>query len=168
MFGQLPIDLFVVTLFLGLLGLAVVSDIEALRIPNRICLAIAALYPVHVLASPEPVDWLGAIAVALAVFAVGLVAFAAGAVGGGDVKLIAATALWAGPAMFLDFVFATTLVGGAIAIVIMSRWRFALAQICDFAGEVSLRDMFLGRAVPYAIAIAAGAYLTVGPTLLSG
>jgi prepilin peptidase CpaA len=168
MFGQLPIDLFVITLFLGLLGLAVVSDIEALRIPNRICLAITALYPVHVLASPESVDWLGAIAVALAVFGGGLVAFGTGVMGGGDVKLIAATSLWAGPAMFLDFVVATTLVGGALAIVMMSRWRFALAQICDFVGGVGLRDVFLGRAVPYAIAIAAGAYLTVGPTLLSG
>lgn len=45
------LDLFAVTLFLGLLGLAVVTDLEAMRIPNRICLAIAALYPVHVLAS---------------------------------------------------------------------------------------------------------------------
>jgi prepilin peptidase CpaA len=168
MFGQLPIDLFVTTLFLGLLGLAVVSDIEALRIPNRICLAIAALYPVHVLASPEPVNWLGALAVALAVFVGGLVAFAAGVMGGGDVKLIAATSLWAGPAMFLDFVVVTTLVGGAIAIVMMSRWRFALAQVFEFVGGDGIRDMFLGRAVPYAIAIAAGAYIIVGPTLLSG
>jgi Flp pilus assembly protein protease CpaA len=70
--------------------------------------------------------------------------------------------------MILDFVVATTLVGGVIAIVMMSRWRFTLAQICDFVGGVGLRDVFLGRAVPYAIAIAAGAYLTVGPTLLSG
>ena len=43
MFGVLPLDLFAVTLFLGLLGLAAVSDIEALRIPNRVCLAITAL-----------------------------------------------------------------------------------------------------------------------------
>ncbi len=168
MFGLLPIDLFAITLFLGLLGLAVVSDIEALWIPNRVCLAIVALYPVHVLASPEPVNWLGAIAVAVGVFAVGLVPFATGVMGGGDVKLIAATSLWAGPAMFLEFVVVTTVIGGAIAVVMMTRWRFALAQICEFVGGDGIRDVFLGRAVPYAIAIAAAAYLTVGTALLSG
>ncbi len=168
MFGLLPTDLFVITLFLGLLGLAVVSDIESLRIPNRICLVIAALYPVHVLASPEPVDWLGAIAVAAGVFVVGLVPFAAGVMGGGDVKLIAVTSLWAGPAMFLEFVVATTVIGGAIAIVMMTQLRFSLAQVCEFVGGNGVRDVFLGRAVPYAIAIAAAAYLTVGTALLSG
>jgi prepilin peptidase CpaA len=168
MFGLLTIDLFVIILFLGLLGLAVISDIEALRIPNRICLAIAALYPVHVLASSEPVNWLGALAVALAVFAVGLVAFANGGVGGGDVKLIAATSLWAGPPMVLEFVLATTLIGGAIGIMMITPWRFVLAQVFESVGGQGVRDVFLGRAVPYAIAIAAGAYLTVGPTLLSG
>jgi len=168
MFGLLPIDLFVITLFLGLLGLAVVSDVEALWIPNRICLAIAALYPVHVLVSPEPVDWLGAVGVAVGVFAVGIIPFAFGVMGGGDVKLIAATSLWAGPATFLDFVLVTTVIGGAIAVVMLTRWRFAVAQVCEFVGGHGVRDMFLGRAVPYAVAIAAGAYLTVGAALLSG
>jgi prepilin peptidase CpaA len=168
MFGLLPIDLFAITLLLGLLGLAVVSDIEALRIPNRICLAIVALYPVHVLASLEPVDWLGAIAVALCVFAVGLVPFAAGLMGGGDVKLIAATALWAGPPMVLEFVLLTTVIGGALAIFMVTQWRFTLAQVCEFVGGESIRDVFLGRSIPYAIAIAAAAYLIVGTALLSG
>lgn len=168
MFGLLPIDLFAITLFLGLLGLAVVSDIEALRIPNRICLAIAALYPVHVLASPEPVDWLGATAVAFGVFAVGLVPFAAGVMGGGDVKLIAVTSLWAGPALVLEFVLLTTVIGGAIAIFMVTQLRFTLAQVCEFVGGEGIRDVFLGRSIPYAIAIAAGAYLIVGTALLSG
>jgi prepilin peptidase CpaA len=167
MFGLLPIDLFAITLFLGLLGLAVVSDIEALRIPNRICMAIAALYPVHVLASLEPVDWLGAIAVAFGVFAVGLVPFAAGVMGGGDVKLIAVTSLWAGPALVLEFVLLTTVIGGAIAIFMLTQWRFTLAQACEFVGGEGMRDVFLGRSIPYAIAIAAAAYLIVGTALLS-
>ena len=62
MFGLLPIDLFAITLFLGLPGLAVVSDIEAQRIPNRVRLAITALQSRPRARSPEPVDWLGAIA----------------------------------------------------------------------------------------------------------
>ncbi|MGF1641300.1 MAG: prepilin peptidase [Rhodospirillales bacterium] len=168
MFGLISIDLFVITLFLGLLGLAVVSDIESLRIPNRISLAIAALYPVHVLAGSGTVDWPGAVAVAAGVFALGLVAFAVGAVGGGDVKLMAATALWAGPAMVLDFVLATTAVGGGVALAMLTRWRFVLARFFEGVGGEDIRDVLLGRAVPYAVAIAAGAYLTIGPRLLGG
>ena len=62
------VDSFVVTLLLGLLALAVVKDIEAMRIPNRICLCIVAIYPSHVLASAIPIDWQGAMAAAAAVF----------------------------------------------------------------------------------------------------
>jgi prepilin peptidase CpaA len=88
--------------------------------------------------------------------------------GGGDVKLIAATALWAGLPMVLEFVLLTTIIGGAIAIFMVTQWRFTLAQVCEFVGGESIRDVFLGRSIPYAIAIAAAAYLTVGTALLSG
>ncbi|MBL6931229.1 MAG: hypothetical protein ISR46_06980, partial [Rhodospirillales bacterium] len=56
---QPTIDTFVISLFLGLLVLAAINDVAEYRIPNRINLAIAALYPAHVLASPVSVDWMG-------------------------------------------------------------------------------------------------------------
>ena len=99
MLGPSSLYLFVMALFFGLLAVAVLADLEALRIPNRFCLALVAIYPAHVLASPVAVDWSGALML-VAVFAAGLVPFAAGWVGGGDVKLMAATALWAGPTSF--------------------------------------------------------------------
>jgi prepilin peptidase CpaA len=101
------IDLFTISLFLGLLALAVATDLESMRIPNRICLLIVALYPCHVLAQAAPVDWLGAMAVAGAVFLVGLIPFAFRLMGGGDVKLMAAVALWAGPALSIQFLAVT-------------------------------------------------------------
>ena len=64
-------DHLAIFLFLGLLTLAAYSDARQYRIPNRVNLAIAALYPAHVLASDTPIDWTGAVAVAAAVFAVG-------------------------------------------------------------------------------------------------
>ncbi len=166
MYGLLPIELFAVTLFLGLLGLAVVTDLEELRIPNRICLLIALLYPVYALASPEPVNWLGAIAVAAGVFVIGLIPFCTGVMGGGDVKLLAATALWAGPNLIGSFLLLTTLAGGALALVMVTRCRFTVASVFDAVGATDLRDAVLGRAIPYGAAIAAGAYMTIGPVLL--
>ncbi len=165
--GLLPIDFFAVTLFLGLLGLAVVTDLAEMRIPNRICLCIAALYPVHVLASAAPIDWLGAMGVAAIVFLGGLIPFIYRLMGGGDVKLMAAAALWAGPGMAIEFVLVTTFLGGVMALIMVSPYRYVLANAFNVVGRCDIGEVVLGRAIPYAVAIAAGAYLTVGPELLS-
>lgn len=161
------IDLFIVTLFLGLLALAVVTDVEAMRIPNRICLCIAAIYPCHVLATDAPVDWPLAVAAAVAVFVAGLIPFLFRLMGGGDVKLMAAVALWAGPGLIIDFLAVTFFLGGVVALLMISPMRFAMARTFEVVGRGDLGTILLGRSIPYAVAIAAGGYLTVGSALLS-
>lgn len=163
----LLVDLFTITLLLGLLALAVISDVEAMRIPNRICLCIVALYPSHVLASAVPIDWPGATAVAAAVFALGLIPYRFRLMGGGDVKLMAALALWAGPAVVVDFMAVTFFLGGVMALLMISPLRFAMARTCEAIGRDNVGKVLLNRAIPYAVAIAGGGYLTVGPRLLS-
>jgi len=158
-------DLFTISLFLGLLALAVVTDVEAMRIPNRICLLIVALYPSHVLAQGAPVDWLGAIAVAAAVFAVGSIPFMFRLMGGGDVKLMAAVALWAGPAHCVQFLAVTFLLGGVMALLMINPFRFIVTRSCEAVGCGEIGEIVLSRAIPYAVAIAAGSYLTVAPEL---
>lgn len=160
-----PIEAFVVTLFFGLVALAALSDVSSLRIPNRICAALAGLYPVYVLAAHQP-DWLLAVGIAVAVFVVGAVLFGFGVVGGGDVKLLAAIALWAGPQFILELMLMTSLIGGAIAIMMMTSVRFVLADAFQCLGARDAEATMLGRSIPYGVAIAAGAYLVVGPSLL--
>jgi prepilin peptidase CpaA len=162
------LDFLAVSLFLGLLALAVVTDLDAMRIPNRICLAIAALYPVHVLAGGVAIDWPAAVLAAGAVFAFGLIPFCLGLMGGGDVKLMAAAALWAGPAAALEFVLVTTFLGGLMAMVMMSPYRFAVALALARIGRNDIGAVLMGRVIPYAVAIAAGGWLTIGPPLLRG
>jgi prepilin peptidase CpaA len=157
----------VTALFFGLLTVAMLTDLEALRIPNRLCLALVAIYPAHLLASPVAVDWPGALMLATAVFVVGLVPFAAGWIGGGDVKLTAATTLWVGPASFSLFVLATTIVGGVIALLMLSKFRFVLAQIADVAGFSEIRDIVLGRSIPYGVAMAVGGWVVGGRMLMT-
>ena len=82
--------------FVALLSLAALIDFRERRIPNWLTGGVAALYPAYVLLSPTPVGWPGGLALAAAVFLFGLVLFARQLIGGGDVKLIAATTLWAG------------------------------------------------------------------------
>jgi prepilin peptidase CpaA len=167
MFVPSSVHLLIMALFLGLLAVAVLTDVEALRIPNRLCLAVVAIYPAHILASPIPVDWPGALMLAAAVFVVGLASFAAGWVGGGDVKLMAATALWVGPASFSLFVLVTTVLGGVIAVLMLSELRFTVAQVAESAGCNEIRDIVLGRAIPYGVAIAVGGWVVGGRMLMA-
>lgn len=161
------LHLLLVTAFLGVLAGAVLTDLESRRIPNRLCLALVGLYPAFVLADGGSADWMGSLAVAVAVLATGMVAFRAGWVGGGDVKLIAATALWIGPASALDFLLTTGLFGGALAILMLSPHRFALARVADLGGCPDLRDAVLGQTIPYGVAIAAAGWLIGAPALLA-
>jgi prepilin peptidase CpaA len=160
------LHVFVGLFFSALLGAAAVIDIKALKIPNEICLAILLLYPAHVLTGSSGDAWLPAIGLALAVFVAGFVPFGLGWMGGGDVKLMAVTALWAGPALILDFLLLTALIGGACAIVMLAPSRFALARAFEAVGACRLRDAVLGRSIPYAVAIAIGAVGSIGPSIL--
>lgn len=163
----IPTEQLVIALFLGLLALAAVSDATRYRIPNRYSLAIALLYPAHVMAATQPVAWGGALMVAAAVFLVGFALFAGGFVGGGDVKMLTAVALWAGPAHVLPVLMITALAGGLLGLVLASPVRFGLALAVDRRGHTALRDNVLAGALPYGIAIAGGG-LYLGWILLQG
>jgi prepilin peptidase CpaA len=102
--------------FVALLALAGLIDVRERRIPNWLTGGVAALYPLYLLASPMPIAWLGALGIAAAVFLFGLVLFARQLIGGGDVKLIAATTLWAGPEHVALFALVTSLAGGGLAL----------------------------------------------------
>jgi prepilin peptidase CpaA len=161
------IHAFPLALFTGLLGLAALTDLQEYRIPNSVTLAIAALFPVYALLPWAGVDVAGALAVGAAVLAGGTALFALGVFGGGDVKLMAAVSLWIGPSACLDFILVTALFGGAIALVQISHWRLAVAQVLADRGETGVAHTLLGRDVPYAVAIVAATFVTMPvPSLL--
>ena len=151
----------VVLCFLGLLAWAAVSDFREYLIPNRVCLAIAGLYPAYVLASTTPVDWPMAIVVAMASLVTGFALFAGKFVGGGDVKLLSAVALWAGPELILGFVLLTSLFGGILSVAMM---KFLWTTRAREAGGAT--TLFKAH-VPYGIAIVAGGAF-VGVRLFAG
>ncbi|MEX2643892.1 MAG: prepilin peptidase [Acetobacterales bacterium] len=146
----------VLAALVALLFAAALSDGLRFLIPNRAVLAIALLYPVHVATSPVAVDWPGALAVAAIAFAAGAAMFARGWLGGGDVKLFAAVALWAGPAHIVTLLFATTVVGGAMALLALGAGRLVLIYAFTRLGVGHARDMLMDGQIPYGAAIAAG------------
>lgn len=157
-----PVHLFVLALFAGLMGLAAVTDADRLSIPNRIVAALVLLYPVYVLASPQPVDWTGGSAVAAATLVAGMLLWRVGALGAGDVKLLAAAMLWAGPAGAPELLLAMAAAGGALAIVQVTHLRFIAASLVSLVFRDS-GAAFLRTDVPYGIAIAVGAVVAVAP-----
>jgi prepilin peptidase CpaA len=160
--------------FLTMLGLAAFTDLRERRIPNRLTAGLALLYPVYVALSPTPVDWPAALGLAGAVFLIGLVLFARQLIGGGDVKLLAAVSLWAGPEHFVLFLLLTTLTGGALGLLTLwdQRWGGVVGTHLAALGlaatataraappETSLplapHSPDLAATLPYGIAIAAG------------
>jgi prepilin peptidase CpaA len=128
----------------ALLVVAAVIDVRTFTISNKLNLAVALLAPVYWLSialSPWPgvAIQLGAGA---AVFAVLAGAFFAGMMGGGDVKLAAALALWFPPLVTVKFLVLMSLAGGVLTIAVLGWHRFKRRE---------------GRPeIPYGVAIAFG------------
>lgn len=162
----------VIAIFAGLMIAAATVDFRHFRIPNPIVLSVAALYPAHVIASPQPVAWLYALGFAAAMFALGAAFFAGKMMGGGDVKLMAAVSLWAAPYHLLAFLFVT--LAGAIVLAVMMALRYA-AQGAKASGNPSIAGTIANfrhvpifkMSVPYGVGIAAGG-LYVAARLLVG
>lgn len=143
--------------FAGLLLVAAWRDLRTMRIENSLSLAIMAVFAIWAAAgllagSLAPAELGLAVAGAGALFLVAAAAFAAGTVGGGDVKLLAATALFAGPSLVMDFLFVTAVTGGVLGVAVLAGAPIGTAS---GRGTATLRDRLRGG-LPYGPAIAAG------------
>ncbi len=149
--------------FVGLMAVAAFEDFRRFTIPNWLTLSIVALWPVYLVAAPSLAAAIGGVCCALGVFIVGALLFARGYIGGGDVKLLAAAVLWAGPAGRPALLIVTALVGGVLALILVSpvgAYLFdgARAQL----GSASIPDNAItSTPVPYGIAIAAASLIVV-------
>jgi prepilin peptidase CpaA len=96
------------------------TDLRTRQIGNWLTGAVAATAPLFWWASGLTL-WPGVAAqvgVALAAFAVLAVLFAMRAMGGGDVKLLTALALWIEPSWFLRLIIVMALLGGVLTLVL--------------------------------------------------
>jgi prepilin peptidase CpaA len=134
------------------LAVAAATDIAARIIPNRLNLAIALTAPLAWWAQGMTLwpDIGLQLAIALAVFVPFVIMFNFGAIGGGDVKLIGALALWIAPRSVLPFLWAMALVGGVLAGAMLVHSRMRRRALV--AGETA--EMQPAPEVPYGVAIA--------------
>lgn len=130
---------------LTLLLAAAWQDLAHRRIPNAIPAALAGLWLIAALLAIGVTAPLTALGVALGVFLTGFVCWQAGWLGGGDVKLIAALSLWAGPDLVAPMLLLTGLLGGGLALVQLAR-RFFL-QPASLVAVLSASPLLLHAAL---------------------
>ena len=128
----------------ALLVVAAVIDVRTFTISNRLTLAVALLAPLYWLSIGLAI-WPGIaiqLAAATVVFVLMAGAFYAGMMGGGDVKLAAALALWFPPAATIQFIVWMSIAGGVLTLGLMAWHRAKRRE---------------GRPeIPYGVAIAVG------------
>jgi len=154
------------TVFAVLMAAAAIEDFRRLTIPNLVPAALCLLWPAYAFATaPSLYGALAAAGCALAVFLVGAVFFARGWLGGGDVKLLAAGTLWAGPAGTPQLLVATGLLGGVMTLFLLMPLGAQLAASARLMlGQIPLdHQIGAGTPVPYGIAIAAAALIVILP-----
>jgi len=152
--------------FVACLGWAMASDVAALRIPNWVSLALAALFAVFVV-FVKPAAPLGAhIVVALATLTLTFVLFAANCLGAGDAKLLTALALWMGPSLIAPFLALVGILGGIFVAILFAVHSLAsrYASLNRYAVFARPSGWMLARKVPYGVPICIAA-LAMTPSL---
>jgi prepilin peptidase CpaA len=149
--------------FAGLMVGAAFEDLRRLVIPNLVPLGLCLLWPIYMLSTPSLLGALGAIGCALLIFIAGALCFARGFLGGGDVKLLTAATLWAGPSQTPSLLVLTGVLGGALALFLLVPPGAHLATLAraKLGPTTDLPDQALTTPVPYGIAIAAAALIVI-------
>lgn len=142
------------------LAFAAVSDLLSMTIANRVTLLLVASFAV--IAPFTGMDWQTYglhFAAMAAVLACTFALFAIGGMGGGDAKLLAATALWMGFGQPLVlYLVASAFLGGLLTLAIL---LFRNSDLRLIAGDNmflrNLADKSVG--IPYGIALAMGGFV---------
>lgn len=149
--------LFFLLAFDLILILAALDDIRRLRISNILPIAMVASFVLNLAFTGLSPDLWQNLASFTGVLVVGAFLFAKGFLGGGDVKLLASTALWFDLHGLSVLLPAVTILGGFSALLlVMIRWMVPARATPD-APWAALRPR---GPIPYAVPICVGAIAT--------
>lgn len=139
----------------ALLLIAAATDLKSRIIANPLNLAIALLAPAYWWASGLALwpDIALQAALGVAIFALFAGVFAMGWMGGGDVKLLGALALWLPFAPLFKMLVAMSVLGGLLSLVVVAAHK--------------IRRLQTSPEVPYGVAIACAALWVIGEPYLN-
>lgn len=140
--------------------MAALNDANAMKIPNRIPLIVLFTFFLVL-----PFTWAGLptllehFSVALTLFALGFAMFAFGWMGGGDSKLLAATAIWFTWSDVFMYALYTSIFGGVLTMILLVGRTYIPVRILTTPwAQMMLKDE---KKIPYGLALAAGAICTL-------
>lgn len=147
------------------MAFAAISDMLSMTIANRVSLLLVGVFAV--VAPMTGMDWAtygGHFAAGAVVLVVTFGLFALGGMGGGDAKLMTATAVWMGFGINLvGYLVTSAFLGGLLTVAILSYRGSALAVYTG--GNIFLRNLAdKSRGIPYGIALGIGGLLTYPST----
>ncbi len=162
----MALQLIILFLGIGIFAVVAYGDIRTRRIPNEMIVAILALAACRIALDGDPHAGLYTLAAAAGLFVATFLLFWRGLLGGGDVKLIGATALLVGYHNFFEFLFVMSVSGALIAVAVLARNRLGLrrATALDLDAEDQAaedREASARLTVPYGVAIAAAGMVSL-------
>lgn len=140
--------------------IAAFNDLSEFKIPNWVSIALFVSYFFTCFAFGTDVRIpIEGLALAIIALVLGFALFVGNILGGGDAKLLAATAPWIGLSGIGSFLFNVALAGGGLAIVlIIFRKTPALPVYAQAPWLLRLHQR--PKDIPYAVAIAVGGLLS--------
>jgi prepilin peptidase CpaA len=152
-------QIIVLILGIGLFAFVAYGDIRTRRIPNEFIVGILALAALRMVLTGTPTSALYTLLAATGLFLGTFLLFWRGMLGGGDVKMIGATALLIGYRELFEFLFVMSVAGALIALGILAQDRLGRRRATMPAAED--QEMPAQLTVPYGAAIAAAAILSL-------
>lgn len=152
------------SVFPAALLIAAAHDIYEFRIPNWISILLVCVFPAAGLAmGAGPHVIVEGLLIGAGALTVGFALFAGNIVGGGDAKLLAATAPWIGLGSLGVFLVNTAIAGLVLAIFMATFRKLPVLPVYAHAPFL-LRLHERKKDLPYAVAIAGGALLSFSQT----
>lgn len=146
--------------FAAIVTAAAVIDLKSYRIPNLLALTLLISFFAIALFHWSNINWSSHIGAALLTFGAGVTFYAFGQMGAGDVKFLAALALWAGVYSLLPLLIWVSLCGfGAMILILISRRLAPWFQTSGLEGHGLPRVLVKGEGIPFGIGIGPGAII---------
>ncbi len=142
-----------------LLAGACFSDLFSMRISNKLCLSVFALFGVFaILASMAPAVVMWHILAGMIALSASFALFALGVIGGGDAKFVAAVSVWIGFNQLVEYLAVASVLGGILTFAILFFRKYHLPPRLIVIPWINrLHDAKSG--IPYGIALGAAAML---------
>lgn len=147
------LTILVMAFFPALMIFAAMSDLVTMTISNKVSAAlIVGFLIISILAGSSVSSILVHFLTGLTVLAVTFALFAAGWIGGGDAKLAAATSLWLGSALTLNYLLLATVFGGILTLCMLAMRNYPWPLMLDTVPWIA-RLYRVDKGIPYGIAL---------------